>query len=95
MAKLKNRDFHKMLLVAGMSADQIDTVLEGFYAFGGASEIMSLNDYATAIRNYDVLENCVAPDDAHSPVARYLISLGARMADWEDRVPGVVAVALI
>ncbi|WP_168217416.1 hypothetical protein [Paracoccus liaowanqingii] len=48
---------------------------------------MSLNDYATAIRNYDVLENCVAPDDAHSPVARYLISLGARMADWEDRVP--------
>lgn len=83
---MEEHEFQGMFLAAGMPEDHIDKALSRFHAFGDSPKILSLSDYEAAKTIYAAMDARVDPDDVHSPVARYLISLGARIADWEDKV---------
>ncbi|TGN60125.1 hypothetical protein E4L95_10895 [Paracoccus liaowanqingii] len=83
---MEEHEFQGMFLEAGMPEDHIDAALTRFHAYGDSPKILSRNDYVTAKAIYAVMDARVDPDDAHSPVGRYLISLGARIADWEDKI---------
>lgn len=82
---MAHRDFEKMFLAAGVPEDQLEGILDHFHAFGEAAEITSQADYETAKALYGVMDASVPGGDLHSPVARYLISLGPRIAGWEDQ----------
>ncbi|TGN60128.1 hypothetical protein E4L95_10910 [Paracoccus liaowanqingii] len=82
---MKHRDFRKMFLAAGMPKDQVDAVLDHFHANGGAADITSVSEYEAARSIYAVMDASVPSGDFHSPVARYLISLGVRIVAWEDQ----------
>ena len=72
-------------LSAGVPEDQIEIALENFYGLGGAPEITCTGDYVAAKSLYAVMDASVPPQDTHSAVARYVITLGARMTEWEMR----------
>ncbi|QDA35655.1 hypothetical protein E4191_15890 (plasmid) [Paracoccus liaowanqingii] len=80
-----HRNFQEMFLAAGMPEDQVDNVLDHFHAVGEAADIISVAEYETAKSIHEVMDASVPSGDLHSPVARYLISLGARIAAWEDQ----------
>ncbi|QDA36215.1 hypothetical protein E4191_19020 (plasmid) [Paracoccus liaowanqingii] len=74
-----------MFLEAGLPEDQIGEVLGHFYTFNAAPEILTLTDYATAKAIYVVMDGRIASQDTLSPVARYVISLGNRLTEWETK----------
>lgn len=78
-------DFQRMFLAAGMPKDQLEEVLDHFHAAGEAAEITSVAEYEAARSTYEVMDASVPSGDFHSPTARYLISLGARMVAWEEQ----------
>lgn len=84
---MAHRDFQKMFLAAGMPEEHVEGVLDHFHAFAEASDLTSVAEYETARTTYAVMDASVPPEDLHSPVARYLLSLGARIAAWEDQAP--------
>jgi hypothetical protein len=80
-------EFYEMFRDAGLPEDQIDGVLSYFHAFDSASEIFTLTECTTAKDTYAVMDRQMPPKDVHSPVARYVISLGARITEWEEKLP--------
>ena len=60
-------------------------ILDHFHAFDEAPDITSQAEYEKAKALYAVMDAAVPGGDLHSPVARYLISLGGRIAAWEDQ----------
>ncbi|TGN37863.1 hypothetical protein E4L95_22075 [Paracoccus liaowanqingii] len=83
---MPNRDYQKMFMAAGMPKNQIESVLDHFHATGEAADITTVAEYDVAKSIYVVMDASVPSGDFHSPVARYLISLGAQISGWEDRV---------
>ncbi len=83
---MEKHEFQGMFLAAGLPEDQIDSVLNHFLTFGYAPKIRSLSDYATATTTYAMMDARVHPDDAHSFVGRYLVSLGPQIAHWDDKI---------
>ena len=88
---MEERGLRPQFLSAGVPEDKIDIALSDFYSRGGAPEITSMADYTAAHALYGAMDASVPPDDLHSPVARYVISLGARMAEWEAKAHTVVS----
>ncbi|TNH37732.1 hypothetical protein [Paracoccus haeundaensis] len=80
-----DRDLRDRLLAAGVSEAQVGGILACLDHFGGAAEITSAAEYQSAIAVYLALDAHLAPDDAHSPVARYVIHLGTRLAEWDGK----------
>ncbi|TGN55942.1 hypothetical protein E4L95_14605 [Paracoccus liaowanqingii] len=78
-------DFQRMFLAAGMPKDQLEEVLDYFHAAGEAPAITSVIDYEAARTIYGVMDASMPSGDLHSPTARYLISLGARIVAWESQ----------
>lgn len=74
-----------MFLSVGLTEDQIDTVVDHFLAFGEAPHITSISDFNAATTIYAMMDGRLDPADLHSPAARYMISLGTRIATWEDQ----------
>lgn len=72
-----------MFLSVGRTKEQFDTVVEYFLAFGEACQITSTSDCETATAIYAVMDRDLDPADLHSPAARYMMSLGTRIAAWE------------
>jgi hypothetical protein len=75
-----------MFLQAGLPEDQLDGVLGYFHAFDSAPEIQTLSDYLMAKATYAMMDRRLPPKEVLSPVARYVISLGARIAEWDAKV---------
>lgn len=82
---MEDHSLRPQFLSAGIPEDQIEITLSHFYGHGGAPEIISEGDYRAAKALYAVMDAAVPPRDLHSPVARYVIALGARMTEWEAR----------
>lgn len=80
-----DRDLRDSLLAAGVSKAQVGGILACLDHFGGAAEITSAAEYQSAIAVYLALDAHLASDDAHSPVARYVIDLGTRLAEWDGK----------
>jgi len=74
-----------MLLSSGLTEDQTDSVVEHFLTFRETPQITSVSDWETARAIYTVMDGALDPADLHSPAARYTISLGTRIAEWEDQ----------
>ena len=75
-----------MFLEAGLPEERIDEVLGYFHIFKDAPEILTLTDYITAKTLYRVMDRRIPSKDVLSPVARYVISLGNRLSEWEAKV---------
>ena len=86
---MAHHDFQEMFSSAGMPEDQIERVLEHFHAYDEAADLSSVTEYEVAVSTYSVMDAYVPAGDIHSPVARYLISLGARIVAWEDQAAGL------
>lgn len=86
---MDNDDLRAMFLAAGLPADQVDDVLDYFQTFGRAAKITSLSDYETATALYRVMDDRLAPDDLYSPAARYVISLGEQISEWDKGGPKI------
>lgn len=82
---MKDHSLRLQFLSAGVPEDQIEIALGNFYGSGGAPEITCMGDYTAAKSLYAVMDASVPPQDMHSAVARYVITLGARMTEWEMR----------
>lgn len=82
---MKDHSLRLQFLSAGVPEDQMEVALENFYGLGGAPEITCTGDYAAAKSLYAVMDASVPPNDMHSAAARYVITLGARMTEWEMR----------
>lgn len=70
---------------AGVPNDQIEIALDHLYGHGGAPTITSEHDYRAAKALYAAMDASVPPQDLHSPMARYVLTLGVRMTEWEAR----------
>lgn len=79
-------DIEKLFLAAGLAEDQVDIVLDHFHGLQGAPAITSVAEYAMAKSTYAAMDAYVPSTDIHSAVARYVISLGARIVVWEEQL---------
>lgn len=82
---MKDHSLRLQFLSAGVPEDQIDIALGNFYGSGGAPEITCAGDYTAAKSLYAVMDASVPSHDTHSAVARYVITLGARMTEGETK----------
>lgn len=82
---MRAHSFRAQFLSAGVPADQIDITLGHFFGQGVAPEITSEGEYRAAKALYAVMDASMPPKNFHSPMARYVITLGARVAEWEGR----------
>lgn len=73
---MEEHNLRPQFLSAGVPEDKIEIALSDFYSRSGAPEITSMADYTAACALYEAMDSSVHPDDLHSPVARYVISLG-------------------
>lgn len=80
-----DRDLRDRFVTAGVPEAQVDAILGYFDLYGGAAEITSEAEYVNATAIYIALDKHLAPDDAHSAVARYVIHLGTRLAEWDGK----------
>lgn len=72
-----------MFRSVGLTEDQLKTVMDYFLTFREAPQITSKNCFEMAKAIYAVMDDRLNPADLHSPEARYMISLGIRIAAWE------------
>lgn len=70
-------------LKAGMSPIQIDAALHCFEDTGEALSISSQAEYIAARAAYARMDASLPPDELFSAVARYVLSLGVKVAEWE------------
>lgn len=87
-----DRELRDRFVAAGVPETQVDPILSYFDLYGGAAEITSEEEYRNAAAIYLTLDGYLAPDDTHSAVARYVIHLGVRLAEWDGKhtVPSVL-----
>ncbi|WP_408595275.1 hypothetical protein ACIPCF_18780 (plasmid) [Paracoccus marcusii] len=79
-----DRELRDQFLAAGVPEAQVDAILGYFDLYGGAAEITSEAEYRNGMAIYAASDAHLAPDDVHSAVARYVIHLGTRLAEWDD-----------
>lgn len=82
---MEDRSLRPQFLSAGVPNDQIEIALGYLYGRGGAPVITSEDDYRAAKALYAAMDASVPPQDLHSPMARYVLTLGMRMTEWEAR----------
>ena len=64
---------------------QVDAILGYFDLYGGAAEITSAAEYRNGMAIYAASDAHLSSDDVHSAVARYVIHLGTRLAEWDGK----------
>lgn len=72
-------------LAAGTPKHQIEAALGYFEQTGTAPAITSPSEYAAARETYARMDACLPPEELFSPVARYILSLGVQLSEWERR----------
>lgn len=82
-ALMRKTRLKSQFLAAGMPREQVEIALEHFERHKTAPRIETAGDYAVASAFYQRLDAALPPHDVHSLSARYVISLGTRMAEWE------------
>lgn len=70
---------------AGMPKTQIETALSYFEETGTAPLITSQREYVAARATYVRMDASLSPDELFSPVARYILSLGVQLSEWERK----------
>ncbi|QDA35651.1 hypothetical protein E4191_15865 (plasmid) [Paracoccus liaowanqingii] len=78
-------EYRAMFRSVGLTEDQLNTVMSYFLTFREAPQITSTSCFEMAVAIYAVMDGSLNPADLHSPAARYMISLGTRIAAWEDQ----------
>ena len=84
VSSMIDRELRDQFLAAGVPEAQVDAVLGYFDLYGGAAEITSEAEYRNGMAIYAASDAHLAPHDVHSAVARYVIHLGTRLAEWDD-----------
>jgi hypothetical protein len=82
---MEEHELRSRLQAAGMTQDLIETILKNLFSRTSMPIIATRREYRTAKKIYALMDACVPPEDVHSPVAHYVITLGARMLQWEIR----------
>ena len=80
-----DRELRDQFLAAGVPEAQVDAILGYFDLYGGAAEITSAAEYRNGMAIYAASDAHLSPDDVHSAVARYVIYLGTRLAEWDGK----------
>jgi hypothetical protein len=68
-----------------MSQNQIDAALTHFELTAKTFDITSKAEYLAERETYARMEASLLPDELFSSVARYILSLGMRLAEWERK----------
>lgn len=80
-----DRELRDRFVAAGVPETQVDGILAYFDLYGGAAEITSKAQYRNATTLYVTLDGYLPPHDTYSAVARYVIHLGVRLAEWDGK----------
>lgn len=80
-----DRELRDQFLAAGVPEAPVDAILGYFDLYGGAAEITSEAEYWNGMVIYAASDAHLSPDDVQSAVARYVIHLGTRLAEWDGK----------
>ncbi|WP_131578660.1 hypothetical protein [Paracoccus nototheniae] len=81
---MQEQELRKLILAAGLSEGQVEEVIRHLWIVDEIPQINTTAAYKAAKARYDLISGFVPPNDTHSPAARYIIALGARLIDWEQ-----------
>ena len=82
---MRDSGFRAHFLMAGMSQSQIDAALSNFELTGEALAITSKTEYWAARATYARMDGSRPSDELFSSDARYILSLGEKLAEWERK----------